>query len=249
LGNFHFVFQIYDTATTKSDPAALRDALESCIIFLILSKFDNHQSDMLHRVKDILKSDESGVDQVLSDTYLNVLTMFTTKEIIPFPFPGQAELQEHPSLKRHIKGVSDEPDGPAFWLKTLHSRVIQHNLRVVSTYYRRIHTNRLADMLGLTPDDLEAHLSEIAEGAESASSVAITGNNRFAAKAKKPVQSEQDVGIYVKIDRPAGVINFSRPRAPENILSDWACDVSKMLTLMESTCHLINRENMVHKIK
>ena len=91
------------------------------------------------------------------------------------------------------------------------------------------------------------------------------------------------VGMYVKIDRPAGIISFKHPRAPEVVLSDWSSDVrydilsyhyalylqpslthhststnisflflsfygSKMMTLMESTCHLINRECMVHKV-
>jgi len=57
-----------------------------------------------------------------------------------------------------------------------------------------------------------------------------------------------DGDIYVKIDRPAGVVAFEKPRAPEAVLSDWASDMGKLLGIMESTCHLINRENMVHKV-
>ena len=33
------------------------------------------------------------------------------------------------------------------------------------------------------------------------------------------------VGMYVKIDRPAGIISFKHPRAPEVVLSDWSSDV------------------------
>ena len=54
--------------------------------------------------------------------------------------------------------------------------------------------------------------------------------------------------IYLKINRPAGIISFSQPRAVEDVLSDWASDLGSLMNLMESTCHLIRRENMVHKI-
>jgi 26S proteasome regulatory subunit N5 len=230
----------------------LKDALESCIIFLALSKYDNHQSDMMHRVKKILETEEGGLDELLTPAYLGVLTLFTTKEIMPFPFPGQEELQAHACLQRHIKGVTDQEGTTSFWLKTLHTRVVQHNLRVASGYYTRIHTARLAGMLGLTVDELESHLSDVVEGAESASATAVIARNGAVGAARKKsamsVQTEGDVGIYVKIDRPAGIVDFTRPRAAETVLSDWASDVHKMLSLMESTCHLINRETMVHKV-
>ena len=54
--------------------------------------------------------------------------------------------------------------------------------------------------------------------------------------------------IYVKIDRPAGIVSFLQPRSPDTVLGDWAADISSLLGLMEATCHLINRENMVHKV-
>jgi 26S proteasome regulatory subunit N5 len=44
------------------------------------------------------------------------------------------------------------------------------------------------------------------------------------------------------------VISFAERQAPEAVLSDWASDMGKLMNLMEGTCHLINRENMVHKI-
>lgn len=78
----------------------------------------------------------------------------------------------------------------------------------------------MAEMLGLQEDVLEAQLSEMSSNGE----------------------------IFVKIDRPRGIISFTAPTAPEEVLSDWAGEISSMLSLMESTCHLINRENMVHKI-
>ena len=114
-------------------------------------------------------------------------------------------------------------------------RVVQHNLRVASKYYRRITTHRLANMIGLSADDLEENLSKLSEECSVAGSGSAEGSVGIG-------------GFYVKIDRPCGVISFRGPREPESVLSDWAGDVSKMLNLMENTCHLINRETMVNRV-
>lgn len=34
----------------------------------------------------------------------------------------------------------------------------------------------------------------------------------------------------------------------EETLSDWGSDISELLHLVEKTCHLINKENMLHKV-
>jgi 26S proteasome regulatory subunit N5 len=199
------LFQIFDTSTTKADSAQMQAALESCVIFLLLSKHDNHQSDMLHRLK-LLKELERAP---LCSSALN---LFTTPEIIPLPFEGQQAMEAHASIR---KGGAEHFE---YFIKTLNKRVIEHNLRTVAGYYRRIRSARLGEMLGLEADQLESHLSELAS----------------------------DGDIHVKIDRPAGIVSFEKPRAPEAVLSDWASDMGKLLSVMESTCHLINRENMVH---
>ena len=90
-------------------------------------------------------------------------------------------------------------------------------------------------MVGLSTDDLEAHLSRLSESGSKSLKEGENGANG-------------NNGLYVKIDRPSGIINFKAPRECESVLSDWASDVSKMLTLMENTCHLINRETMVYKV-
>jgi 26S proteasome regulatory subunit N5 len=75
--------------------------------------------------------------------------------------------------------------------------------------------------------------------------------------------------IYAKIDRPAKLVSFHRPFSPEEQLSNWSgkkdenqyiqyktnlvyiifiADISQLLRLVETTCHLINKENMIHKI-
>ena len=55
--------------------------------------------------------------------------------------------------------------------------------------------------------------------------------------------------ISAKIDRPAGVISFSKPKEPVEILNGWKNNISDLLNLIEKTCHLIQRENMVQQAK
>jgi 26S proteasome regulatory subunit N5 len=56
--------------------------------------------------------------------------------------------------------------------------------------------------------------------------------------------------VYATIDRPAGIINFTRPMVAAEVLNEWSGNVSELLTLLERTCHLIHRESMVHaKVK
>lgn len=204
-----------DPADAAADLARRQHALESCILFLLMSKFDNHQSDMMHRVKGQLLTTFKTVP--LDALYGTALALFTTHEIIRSPFAGQAALEAHSSLHR-TDHQSDET--AEFFRQQLRDRVVQHNLRVVARYYQRIRSARLAALLDLPYDTLETHLSEIASGGD----------------------------LYLKIDRPAGIVSFHQPLNPEQVLTEWSSDVAKMLHLMEATCHIINRENMVYKV-
>lgn len=105
-------------------------------------------------------------------------------------------------------------------MKDFHKRVVQHNLRVVSKYYSQISSARLSQLLQLDGDKLEEFLSEM-------------------------VSSQQ---LFAKIDRCEGVITFTRKLSPELKLNAWAEDISKLLTLVEKTCHLVNKENMINGV-
>mmetsp|Transcript_65086 Transcript_65086/g.96153 ORF Transcript_65086/g.96153 Transcript_65086/m.96153 type:complete len:257 (+) Transcript_65086:1089-1859(+) len=102
------------------------------------------------------------------------------------------------------------------WRKTFHTRIVQHNVRVAALYYRRIHGKRLAQLLGLKPAELEAEIASMVS----------------------------DGSVYAKIDRPGDIIRFAAKKTPEAVLSDWASDISSLLDLVESTTHLIHKENM-----
>jgi len=44
------------------------------------------------------------------------------------------------------------------------------------------------------------------------------------------------------------VVRFAAPKTPNELLNDWSGDISTLLNTLESACHLIHKENMVHKI-
>lgn len=213
-----------DATAKEPEPAAAAapvappvgvEVLESCLIFLLISRFDNHQSDMMHRMKKALSVEYKTTQ--LNETFSNALSLFTTPEIIPPRFFGQDLIEAHPCLSRIAHFSADTRD---YFKSQLRDRVVEHNLRVVSKYYKRIRTQRLSEIMSVPSDALETYLSDISSSGT----------------------------LFVKIDRPAGIVSFQERKAPEAILSDWASDMSKLMNLMEGTCHLINRENMVHKI-
>jgi 26S proteasome regulatory subunit N5 len=125
------------------------------------------------------------------------------KEIINYPLVNQQELESWPAFK--------EGDLAEHWHEMFHRRIIQHNIRVASLYYRQIHGARLAQLLGLESTRLEKEIASMVS----------------------------DRSVYAKIDRPKDIVRFASAKSPEAILSDWAADVEKLLHLVETTTHLI----------
>jgi 26S proteasome regulatory subunit N5 len=156
-------------------------------------------------------------DVKLLPSFHQILTKFTTKEVIAFPFEFQSEVEE---VLRASQPSAESAQAEQF-TPFLHTRVTQHNIRVLKAYYSKIHSARMAAMLGLSEASLEDFLAEMSSSGD----------------------------LFVQIDRPRGVVSFVEPCSPEEVLSDWSSSVGGVLALLESTCHLINRENMVHKVK
>lgn len=146
--------------------------------------------------------------------YKDLLKLFITKEIfhyIDLAAPIKAELEAFGEF---------DAEEVKLMLETLHLRVTQHNIQVVSTYYSRISMERLGGLLGLGVSLMEEQLCEM-------------------------VTKKQ---VYARIDRPKGIIVFSPPKSANSLLNDWSGDISSLLNLVESTCHLIHKENMIHKV-
>jgi 26S proteasome regulatory subunit N5 len=98
----------------------------------------------------------------------------------------------------------------------LYRRIIQHNIRIVAMYYTRIHGKRLGQLLQLAPDILEEEIAKMVS----------------------------DGTIYAKIDRPADTIRFQKPMSSEAMLTDWSSQIEQLLHLVDTTTHLIHKEEM-----
>ncbi|KAF1983857.1 PCI-domain-containing protein [Aulographum hederae CBS 113979] len=103
----------------------------------------------------------------------------------------------------------------------LRKRVIEHNVRVVAKYYTRIQVPRLTQLLDLTEDETEKYISEL-----------VTAKT-----------------IYAKIDRPARIVNFAKPRDADDVLNEWSGDMKSLLGLLERIDHLITKEEMMARIQ
>jgi 26S proteasome regulatory subunit N5 len=60
--------------------------------------------------------------------------------------------------------------------------------------------------------------------------------------------SEKD--LVAKIDRPGGIVVFHKEISKDanTLLNNWSSSISELLNLVETTCHLINKENMMHNL-
>lgn len=103
----------------------------------------------------------------------------------------------------------------------LRNRVIEHNIRVVAKYYTRIRMTRLTALLDLTEDETEKYISEL-----------------VSAKT-----------IYARIDRPARVISFAKPRNADDVLNEWSSNMRSLLGKLDTIGHLITKEEMMANIK
>ncbi|CAG8661908.1 9957_t:CDS:10 [Funneliformis caledonium] len=120
--------------------------------------------------------------------------------------------------KTHVFLLGDE-DGEKRW-EELHNRVIEHNIRILAKYYVRIRMSRLVSLLDLKEQQAEDFLAKLVESKT----------------------------IYAKIDRPAGIISFAAPKDANQVLNDWSGNINSLLGLIEKTCHLITKEEMLHSI-
>ncbi|EDW83905.1 uncharacterized protein Dwil_GK13432 [Drosophila willistoni] len=105
-------------------------------------------------------------------------------------------------------------------ISELKDRLIEHNIRIIAMYYSRLHLARMSELLNLPASRCEEYLSKLA-------------NNDT---------------IRVKIDRPAGIIYFTTKKSPSDILNNWATDVNQLMSLVNKTCHLINKEECVYSV-
>ncbi len=203
---------IYSTASAEQDggDGKWKESLTNTVVFLCLSEYSNEVKDMMERINL-----DPQLEKIVECK--DTITSFLKNEIIHYPLPHQTMLESIPAF---VSGGETDDASLALkehWHTTFHTRIIQHNLRVASIYYRQIHTSRLATLLSLTAAETEQHLSNmVSSGA-----------------------------LYAKIDRPKDIVRFAKKRCEEEVLSDWAADIKELLGLVEETTYLIQKENMI----
>lgn len=207
---FHAYQAMSDAPSLVAEEASRLRNVKLQTLYLVLSPLGMDQIQAMRA----LSKEKALLDLPL---YKELLKLFITKEIFHF-----AELEAKLRAELGELGELGEfpPEEVTLMLETLHSRVTQHNIEVVSTYYERVTMERLAELLGLGLAQMETQLSEM-------------------------VTKKQ---VYARIDRPRGIIVFSPPKTANELLNDWSGDVSTLLNLLESTCHLVQKDMMVHKV-
>lgn len=145
---------IYDTPVIKENAGKKTEVLKCAILYLLLSPYDNEQSDLIHRIQE---------DKQLEDlpVYKNLLKLFTTNEIMRWKdlvTTYEAELRtRHPGV-----AVFDPKteEGNKRWAD-LKIRVVEHNIRVMAEYYTRIYLKRMSELLDLNEAETEEFLSNL----------------------------------------------------------------------------------------
>ncbi|WAO85627.1 Hypothetical protein NCS54_00287400 [Fusarium falciforme] len=117
-------------------------------------------------------------------------------------------------------GQSSDEKAHQRW-QDLRKRVIEHNVRVIAKYYTRIQMGRLTQLLDLAEDETEKYISEL-----------VTSKT-----------------VYAKIDRPARIVSFAKPRDADDILNEWSHNMKSLLGLLERIDHLITKEEMMARIQ
>lgn len=157
-------------------------------------------------------------------SYYALLKHFISGEIAPWPLPENDELSKHPLMVTTGMDTSSSPSAAnKDWYEVLHDRVMENDIRVVAGYYSRIKTARLAEFLKLSTDKAEEYVADM-----------VTSGT---------------IPLEAKIDRPSGIVVFAPKKDANAVLSEWSDDISELLGLVEKTCHLIHKENMMHTAK
>lgn len=151
---------IYRTPGVQEHAADWQPELESAVVLLCASPYDNHQIDLVHT----LLLDEK-LQQV--PAFEALLKHFVTNEIAQWPLPEHGALVQNPHLAKE-----------ELWtFAMLRSRVVEHDIRVVAKYYTRIGADRLAHILQLPKDEVERYIADM---------VTSTTQERLLAKMDRP---------------------------------------------------------------
>ncbi|KAF7303212.1 26S proteasome non-ATPase regulatory subunit 12 [Mycena kentingensis (nom. inval.)] len=192
-----YYHKVWETPSIKEDVGDQgKAALEHIVYYIVLASHSNEQSDMLHR----LYTDPALLKLEL---HYNLVKCFVTRELMRWP--GIVSL--YGEFLRKTPVFSREKQ----W-EDLHTRVIEHNVRVVEQYYTRITLTRLTSLLDLDQKQTE----------ETISRLVVAGT------------------IWARIDRPAGIVSFRSAQTAEDVMNAWSSDMQKLLSVVEKSWMSMN---------
>ncbi|XP_057496811.1 26S proteasome non-ATPase regulatory subunit 12 homolog A-like [Actinidia eriantha] len=198
---------IYEIPSVKEDPTQWIPVLRKICWYLVLSPHDPMQSSLLNSTLE-----DKNLAEISHFRFL--LKQLVTVEVIQWTALWNTFQNEFENEKNMLGGPLGDKAA-----EDLRQRVIEHNILVVSKYYSRITLKRLAELLCLSVQEAEKHLSDM-----------------VVSKA-----------LVAKIDRPVGIVCFQTAKDSNDILNSWAVNLEKLLDLVEKSCHQIHKETMVHK--
>ncbi|KAL8434427.1 hypothetical protein ACSSS7_003158 [Eimeria intestinalis] len=165
---------IYNTPSIQEDVPKMKECLECFVLFMVLAPHDSEAKEL------IAKTLKEGVrKKYLEDDRWKKIRIKTLKE----------------------KKRDEEDKGAQRWT-LLRKRVIQHNMRVLSVHYSMIELQRVASLLGITEEEAEGELCELASAD----------------------------ALDAKIDRPAGNVAFGKPKTDLLVLEEWSSSLSKFVS-------------------
>uniref|UniRef100_A0A3B4GMX0 Proteasome 26S subunit, non-ATPase 12 n=1 Tax=Pundamilia nyererei TaxID=303518 RepID=A0A3B4GMX0_9CICH len=185
---------IYDTPCILEDSSKWQQALKSVVLYVILSPYENEQSDLVHRISGDKKLEEIP-------KYKDLLKQFTTMELMRWASLVEdygKELRDGSPNSPATDVFSYTEEGEKRW-KDLKNRVVEHVSPIVES----------RDLFYLVVNKT----------------------------------------IYAKVDRLAGIINFQRPKDPNDLLNDWSHKLNSLMSLVNKTTHLIAKEEMIHNLQ
>lgn len=179
-----------------------QNLFENYILYLVINSHNNEQ------VKHLLNLREFYADDLENTPHLKkIVDCILSTELI------SVNPQEYGLGGLEI--FNEKTDNAKDHASNFRKQLIQHNIRIIASYYERISIKRISILVGVDWDTTEAEICEMI-------------NNKL---------------VSAKIDRPGGVINFKKLGQNENeILNNWRFDIHKILDLVDHTANLINRE-------
>lgn len=189
------------------------------IFYIILSKFDPHQQDLINKIKA-----NPVFGKNVDAKIFKLLDIFTTNELIHWS--NIESLYKSAFSSSEI--FADETN-----YKNLQKRIIQHNLRIINKYYQFIKLDRLAYLLQLSVEESEQYVSD------------LVNEGMIVAKINRP----QGTVKFDKAKHTEGSDPRTSDNHINALLNDWCYDIDKLLEEVDSIGHLINKEEMMYGIK